>query len=280
MADQIRFRGLVHDTWGFADRLASRGLNLLFAGPPGTGKTMAASVLANSVGVDLYAIDLSATVSKYIGETEKQLERIFAEAQAGQAMLLFDEADALFGKRTSVRDAHDRYANLETSYLLQKLEDHDGTVILATNLRKNMDDAFVRRLHATIDFPLPGPAERLRIWQRCWPPRAPRHPDIDLETLARTVEVSGGNIRNIVLAGAFLAAADGGMIRMGHLVEATRAEYRKLGKLLSEGELSWEHRTNGRADGQANGRAGSLADGVRPDGATDGRADAHETSRG
>ncbi len=256
IADQIRLRALVHDTWGFADRVASRGLNLLFAGPPGTGKTMAASALASSVGVDLYAIDLSATVSKYIGETEKQLERIFAEAQAGQAMLLFDEADALFGKRTSVRDAHDRYANLETSYLLQKLEDHDGTVILATNLRKNMDDAFVRRLHATVDFPMPGPAERLRIWQRCWPPRAPRHPDVDLEALARTVEMSGGNIRNIVLAGAFLAASDGGVIGMGHLVEATRAEYRKLGTLLAGRELSL------------------------PDVGTDGRADVRETSLG
>jgi hypothetical protein len=235
IADQIRLRGLVHDSWGFGDRLAGgRGLNVLFSGPPGTGKTMAAAVLANTVGVDLYAIDLSATVSKYIGETEKNLERIFAEARDGSAMLFFDEADALFGRRSAVRDAHDRYANVEISYLLQKLEDHDGTVVLATNLRKNMDDAFVRRLHATVDFPVPGEAERLRIWSGILPPQAPRHQDVDLAALARDVELPGGNIRNIALAGAFLAAADGGVITMAHLRAATRSEYRSMGKLAIE----------------------------------------------
>ena len=195
-----------------------------------------ARVLARSVGLDLFRIDLSGVLSKYIGETEKNLARIFAEAATSNAILFFDEADALFGKRTQVHDAHDRYANVEVSYLLQKMEEYDGIVILATNLRKNMDDAFVRRLHATVEFPVPGVDDRRRIWTRIWPAATPRDPGIDLELLARRVEVAGGSIRNIALAGAFLAAADGGVVTMQHLLRATRREYQKMGKVLAASE--------------------------------------------
>jgi hypothetical protein len=232
LADQVRHRGTVLETWGFGDKLAmGKGLAVLFAGPPGTGKTMAADVLAHTLGLDLYKIDLSGVVSKYIGETEKNLARIFADAATSNAILFFDEADALFGRRSAVRDAHDRYANVEISYLLQRMEEYDGVVVLATNLRKNMDDAFVRRLHATVEFPVPGPADRLRIWRQIWPPATPLAPDVDLERLAREVEVPGGNIRNIALAGAYLAAADGGMVTMAHLQRATAREFQKMGKV-------------------------------------------------
>jgi len=239
LADQVRHRGLVHDTWDFGRAVApAGGITALFAGPPGTGKTMAASVLANALGVDLYAIDLATTVSKYIGETEKNLARVFEAAADSNAVLFFDEADALFGRRTQVRDAHDRYANIETSYLLARIETHPGVVILATNLRKNMDEAFVRRFRATLEFPAPGEAERLRIWERIWPSAAPRGGDVDLGALARAVDLPGGHIRNIVLGGAFLAAADGGVITMAHLLRAARGEYEKLGKIISPGELA------------------------------------------
>ena len=176
-------------------------------------------------------------ISKYIGETEKNLARIFAEARTSNAILFFDEADALFGKRTQVRDAHDRYANVEISYLLQKMEEYEGMVMLATNLRKNMDEAFVRRLHVTVEFPVPGAADRRRIWEQIWPAATPRDADLDLEFLARRIEVTGGSIRNIALAGAFLAAADGGVVTRAHLLRATRREYQKMGKVLTAGEL-------------------------------------------
>jgi SpoVK/Ycf46/Vps4 family AAA+-type ATPase len=179
-------------------------------------------------------------VSKYIGETEKNLARIFAEAATSNAILFFDEADALFGKRTQVRDAHDRYANVEISYLLQKMEEYDGVVVLATNLRKNLDEAFVRRLHVTVEFPVPGVADRRRIWERVWPAATPRDPDVDLDFLARRVEVAGGSIRNIAVAGAFLAAADGSVVAMRHLLRATHREYQKMGKLLTAREFG-EH---------------------------------------
>jgi hypothetical protein len=235
--DQLRYRALVYGTWGFDRKLAlGKGLNVLFAGPSGTGKTMAADVLAGALGLDLYRIDLSSVVSKYVGETEKNLSRVFAEAATSNAVLFFDEADALFGKRTQVRDAHDRYANVETSYLLQKMEEYEGAVILATNLRKNMDEAFVRRLHACVEFPVPGAADRRRIWERIWPAETPRDSALDLDLLARQVEVPGGNIRNIALAGAFLAAADGGVVTMAHLLRATQREYQKMGKVLTTRE--------------------------------------------
>ena len=235
---QARHHALVYDTWGFGAKLVSgRGLAILFAGPPGTGKTMAAGVLAGALGLDLYKIDLSTVVSKYIGETEKNLARIFDEAATSNAILFFDEADALFGKRTQVRDAHDRYANVEISYLLQKMDEYEGVVMLATNLRKNMDEAFVRRLHAIVDFPVPGVADRRRIWERIWPATTPRDAGIDLDLLARRIEVAGGSIRNIALAGAFLAAADGGAVTMTHVLRAARREYQKMGKVLAAGQF-------------------------------------------
>jgi hypothetical protein len=236
--DQVRNRALVYGTWGFDGKLAlGKGLAVLFAGPPGTGKTMAADVLAGALGLDLYKIDLSRVMSKYIGDTEKHLARIFAEARTSNAILFFDEADALFGKRTQVRDAHDRYANVEISFLLQQLEEYDGVVVLATNLRKNMDEAFVRRLHVTVDFPVPGVADRRRIWGSIWPEATPLDPDLDLDLLAERVDVAGGSIRNIALTGAFLAAADGGEVGMRHLIQATQREYQKLGKVLTPGDF-------------------------------------------
>ncbi|MGF2039756.1 MAG: AAA family ATPase [Nostoc sp. CmiVER01] len=238
LCNYVKYRSLVYDEWGFEKKLSlGKGLNILFAGPPGTGKTMAAEVVAGELELDLYKIDLSAVVSKYIGETEKHLSRIFQEAETSNAILFFDEADALFGKRTEVSDAHDRYANLEVSYLLQRMEEYDGVVILATNFRKNMDEAFVRRLHFTLDFPLPDEKHRRHIWQNLWPDAIPRSAELDLDFMARRFEIPGGNIRNIVLAAAFLAADDGGVVQMCHLVRATRREYQKMGKVLMEGEF-------------------------------------------
>jgi SpoVK/Ycf46/Vps4 family AAA+-type ATPase len=167
---------------------------------------MAADIIAGELGLDLYRIDLSGVVSKFIGETEKNLARIFSEAETSNAILFFDEGDALFGKRSEVRDSHDRYANIEISYLLQRMEEYSGVVILATNLRKNMDDAFVRRMHFTVDFPYPGDRERQIIWEHIWPDDIPRSPQLDLGFMARRFELAGGNIRNIALAAAFLAA--------------------------------------------------------------------------
>jgi hypothetical protein len=232
LCGQIRFQHLVHDTWGFRRALGQgSGVTALFSGPPGTGKTMAAEVIAGEVGLDLYAVDLSSAVSKYIGETEKNLARIFDEAQASNAILLFDEADALFGKRTQVTDSHDRYANIETSYLLQRLDAYTGTVLLATNMRQNLDDAFTRRLRFLIDFSFPDEAHRLRIWRALVPPRAPLSPDVDFAALAREFPLAGGNIKNVVLNAAFLAAADGGTIGLRHLLHGTRREFDKVGKM-------------------------------------------------
>jgi len=234
----MHYRARVYHEWGFGSKLAlGKGLNVLFTGPPGTGKTMGAEVIAAELALDLYKIDLSSMVSKYIGETEKNLARIFAEAETSNAILFFDEADALFGRRSEVRDSHDRYANLEVAYLLQRMEAYEGVVILATNFRRNMDDAFVRRMHHTVDFPLPGERERLRIWAQVFPAATPLEPGLGLDRLARRLEVAGGSIRNIALAAAFLAADDGGVVRMPHLVCAARREFQKMGKVVSEGEL-------------------------------------------
>ncbi|MFL6623150.1 MAG: ATP-binding protein [Sulfurifustis sp.] len=208
------------------------GVTALFVGSSGTGKTLSAEALARELGLDLYRIDLAGIVSKYIGETEKNLDRVFAAAENANAVLFFDEADALFGKRSEVKDAHDRYANIEIAYLLQKMEQFDGLAILATNLKQNLDEAFSRRLTFTVNFPFPEEPERVRLWEKLWPPRAPRGDDVDLAWFAREYRLSGGNIRNTVLAAAHLAAADGTAITREHLLRATRREYQKLGKNL------------------------------------------------
>jgi hypothetical protein len=228
---RVRRRARVFDHWGFDRKLSGgKGINALFAGPSGTGKTMAAEIIARDLGLDLYKIDLSTVVSKYIGETEKNLSRIFDEAETANAILFFDEADALFGKRSEVKDSHDRYANIEISYLLQKMETFDGVAVLATNLRKNMDEAFVRRLAFSIHFPFPEADHRLRIWRTIWPDAVPISEDVDLDFMARRFRMTGGNIKNIALAAAFLAADDGRRVTMPHLIRATRQEFQKMGK--------------------------------------------------
>ena len=241
IVNTVRQRPRVLDEWGVGSKLASsRGVTVLFAGPPGTGKTMAAEVISGELGLDLYKIDLSTVVSKYIGETEKNLERIFNEAETSNAILFFDEADSLFGKRSEVKDSHDRYANIEISYLLQRMEAYDGVTMLATNLRANLDEAFTRRLQFAVDFPFPEEADRLRIWKTLFPPEVPCSPDVDLSILARRFRIAGGNIRNIIVNAAFLAAADGGTVGMSHLLHGTRRELQKMGRLVSEGDMVLE----------------------------------------
>ncbi|MGW6194616.1 AAA family ATPase [Kribbella sp. NPDC055110] len=236
LCGRARYRDVVHTEWGFA-RGGTRGLGTcaLFAGGSGTGKTTAAEVVAGELGIDIFAVDLARVVSKYIGETEKNLATIFDGARDCNAVLFFDEADALFGKRSEVRDSHDRYANIEVSYLLQRIEEFDGIAILATNRRQQLDEALLRRLSFVISFPFPDEESRKRIWSVVWPD-VPRTDDVDLAELARRFALSGGNIRNIALAASFLAAADGGAVTMEHLLRATRREYQKFGKALETGE--------------------------------------------
>lgn len=232
---QLRTRARVYRDWGFARR-TSRGLGIaaLFAGASGTGKTMAAEVLARELRLDLFRIDLSAVVSKYIGETEKNLRRVFDAAEAGGAILLFDEADALFGKRSEVKDSHDRYANIEVGYLLQRMESYRGLAVLTTNHKQALDPAFMRRLRFVVQFPFPDAAQRAEIWRRAFPPEADTGP-LDFHRLAR-LSVPGGNIRNIALNAAFLAADRDEAIGMGHLLQAAFAEYGKLEKPLTAAE--------------------------------------------
>jgi AAA+ superfamily predicted ATPase len=234
----VEHRHLVYDVWGLGKRLAmGKGLMSLFAGQSGTGKTMAADVMAGTLGLDLYKIDLSGVVSKYIGETEKNLASIFDEASTSNAILFFDEADALFGKRSEVKDAHDRYANIETAYLLQKMEEYSGVVILATNLKMNLDEAFLRRLHFVIDYPMPDEDDRRRIWQTTMPLTMPLTDDLDIPFLAKQFKIAGGNIRNIVLAAAFMAASEGSDVGMRHCIRAVRREYQKLGRMVTDAEF-------------------------------------------
>jgi SpoVK/Ycf46/Vps4 family AAA+-type ATPase len=238
ICNYVKYRSLVYDEWGFERKLSlGKGLNVLFTGTSGTGKTMAAEIMAAELGLDLYKIDLSQVVSKYIGETEKNLSRIFKEAEASNAILFFDEADALFGKRSEVKDAHDRYANIEIGYLLQKMEEYEGMTILATNLRQNMDEAFVRRIQFIVDFPFPDELHRHKIWKVHFPKELPCGDDIDLEFFARQFRLAGGNIRNIVINASFLAAANDKRIGMKHLIHATMREFQKMGKLCVKGDF-------------------------------------------
>lgn len=230
----VRQQRKVLDQWGFSNRLPiGRGLTMLFSGPPGTGKTMAAQVLAREWDLDLYRVDLSRTVSKYIGETEKNLGTLFDEARASGAVLFFDEADALFGKRSEVKDAHDRYANLEIGYLLQRMEEYDGVTMLASNRARDLDEAFVRRFHFMIDFPMPDEAHRLKIWEGMFPSDAEREAGLDLRPLANEYEISGGEIKNTVLAGAYIAAGGGRPIGLADLQRAVRREFVKSGRVLT-----------------------------------------------
>jgi SpoVK/Ycf46/Vps4 family AAA+-type ATPase len=234
---RTRHRDLVFRDWGLAST-GSRGdgLAALFAGPSGTGKTLAAEVIAHALGLDLYIVDLSTIVDKFIGETEKNLDRIFDEAERVNGVLVFDEADALFGKRSEVKDSHDRYANLETAYLLQRMEEFGGTAILTTNLRSNLDDAFARRLGSIINFPMPDALARLELWRRFFGAKMPCQ-DIDLEFCAQNFELSGANIRNVALAAAFRAAEEGPPIVMHDVILAIESEYEKLGRLRSKAEF-------------------------------------------
>jgi len=236
IADHVAHRATVYETWGFG-AISSRGLGIsaLFAGASGTGKTMAAEVLASQLRLDLYRIDLSAVVSKYIGETEKNLRRVFDAAEDGGAILFFDEADALFGKRSEVKDSHDRYANIEINYLLQRIEQYRGLAVLATNMKGALDSAFMRRIRFVVNFPMPDAAQRAQIWRRIFPPDTPTD-GLDIGKLAR-LNITGGNIRNIALNAAFLAAAEGAAVGMSHLVRATRSEYAKIDKPLTEAEI-------------------------------------------
>jgi hypothetical protein len=235
---RARLRDQVLDEWRMRPGGGrGRGVAGLFAGDSGTGKTMAAEVIAGALGLDLYTVNLATVVDKYIGETEKNLERIFSEAAGVNGVLLFDEADAIFGKRSEVRDAHDKYANIESAYLLQRMETFDGLAILATNLRANLDDAFTRRLDVIVDFPTPDAQQRRRLWVSCLGGSAPLGSDLDLDFCADSFELSGGNIRSAVIAAAYLAADAGRSIMMVDLIGAIAREYRKLGRLVLEREF-------------------------------------------
>jgi len=239
MVSMVQSRPLVLETWGLGRKLTSgAGVSALFSGPPGTGKTLAAQIMANQLGIDLYRIDLSTVVSKYVGETEKNLERIFNEASESNAILFFDEADSIFGKRSEVKDAHDRYANIEVGYLLQRMEDYNGVAILATNLRANLDEAFTRRLQFIINFPFPEEEYRLKIWKVLMPPDMPRAEDLDLKFMADRFKLAGGSIRNIIVSAAYLAAVNGGTVKMEHLMHGTRREFQKMGRLVQESDFA------------------------------------------
>jgi SpoVK/Ycf46/Vps4 family AAA+-type ATPase len=237
IALHVRQRSKVYQTWGFASK-GSRGLGIsaLFAGPSGTGKTMAGEVLANELRLDLYRIDLSQVVSKYIGETEKNLRRVFDAAEGGAAILLFDEADALFGKRTEVKDSHDRYANIEVGYLLQRMEAYRGLAILTTNRKEALDFAFLRRIRFVIEFPFPEAAQRMEIWRRIFPRQTPTK-GLRVDRLAR-LNAAGGSIYNIAMGAAFLAADAGEPVGMAHLLSAARREFTKLERPLTDAETA------------------------------------------
>ena len=261
ICQHAEYRPVVYGQWGFDRKLSlGKGLNVLFAGPPGTGKTMGAEVIAHELRLDLYRIDLSQIVSKYIGETEKNLDRIFTAAENSNAILFFDEADALFGKRSEVRDSHDRYANIEISYLLQKMEEYVGISVLGTNLRQNLDEAFVRRLQAIVEFPFPDEEYRRRIWESVFPKETPLGTDVRFDLLAHEVRLAGGNIKNIALAASFCAAANRGIVTLSHLVHAAGREHQKLARSWNPAELvklaNLSHENNEQGSGETRTRTG------------------------
>ena len=241
VAARLRYRSIVHRDWDFGEKLSrGRGLCILFAGPSGCGKTMAAEVLAHELSLRLFQIDLSTVVSKYIGETERNLSVIFREAEQSQCLLFFDEADALYGKRTEIRDAHDRFANIEVNYLLQRIEQYQGLVVLATNFQKNLDEAFLRRLQFVVEFPFPDEAAREKIWRLHFPDKSPRDENLDFQFLASQFKISGGSIRNVVIEAAFLAAEERGAlgrITIDHIIEALKHEHQKQGRLVMKADL-------------------------------------------
>jgi SpoVK/Ycf46/Vps4 family AAA+-type ATPase len=236
ITSQVAHRHLVYQGWGFGKKLnRGRGISALFSGASGVGKTMAAEVMARHLNLDLYRIDLAGVVSKYIGETEKNLRRVFDAAERSGAILFFDEADALFGKRSEVKDSHDRYANIEVNYLLQRMEDYRGLAILATNMKSALDSAFMRRLRFIVDFPFPDAAQRKTIWQKVFPSAAALD-GLDFGVLSR-LEIPGGNIRNIAVNAAFLAAGEGCSISMPHVMRAAHREYTKVDRLIMDAEF-------------------------------------------
>jgi len=238
IADQVKSRAVVHEDWGFGDRTnRGLGMSVLFCGESGTGKTMAAEVLANHLRLDLYRIDLSAVVNKYIGETEKKLRRVFDACEDGGAILFFDECDALFGRRSEVKDSHDRYANIEINYLLQRMETYRGLAILATNMKSALDTAFLRRLRFIVNFSYPSAAERKAIWRKVFPAKTPLG-DLDFDRLAR-LNLTGGNISNVALNAAFLAVRSGGPVTMPLVLAAARMEFRKLDRPINEADFRW-----------------------------------------
>ena len=231
--DQVRYQHVVYDKWGFDKRLAyGKGVSMLFAGPPGTGKTMAAQVVASDLGIEMYKVDLSQVVSKYIGETEKNLNQVFNEAKKSNVILFFDETDAILGKRTEVKDSHDKNANLETAYLLQKMEEYDGITVMTTNYKENIDSAFFRRISYVIHFSFPDEKARRAIWKGIFPQETPLGEDVDLDYLARQFSITGGSIKNIALVAAFMAARKDVPVGMEHILRATQFEMAKQGKIM------------------------------------------------
>ena len=234
----VKHHQRVFDEWGFNGKISlGKGIGILFVGQSGTGKTMAAEIIAHELGLDLYKIDLSCVISKYIGETEKNLSKIFQEAEQSNAILFFDEADAVFGKRSDVKDSHDRYANIEINYLLQRMEEYEGTVILASNFKKNIDDAFTRRMRFVIEFPFPNEIYRRRIWENIFPRSTPLNDDIDFGFLARKIHIAGGSIKNVALNAAFMAAEDGGIVKMEYIIRAAKREFEKAGRLCVKADF-------------------------------------------
>ena len=237
--NQIKYKHIVYDKWGMSKRiLYGRGLSMLFTGPPGTGKTMAAQVVASDLDLEVYRVDLSKVISKYIGESEKNLSEVFESAKKSNAVLLFDETDALFGKRTEVKDSHDKHANVETSYLLQKMEEYSGITIMTTNFIENIDKAFFRRINYVVHFNLPDFDLRLKIWKKMFPKKTPISDDVNFEYLAKNFEIAGGSIKNIVLTSSFMAASESDKVEMKHIIKSIEYELKKQGKMVSKSDFA------------------------------------------